>query len=255
MWLWQIQLQERRGNGGGWFKLTVTGLKNGWMKRAKTYWISLKRTADRKQNREEKLKLADEGDREDDCEDPWRETPKGEAEEEKEEELQLLLLHETVTDHRSGSDSTGSSALVQRVTPRLIVLGINTKTKGTQFNKEMAQKRKCVYVTIILRSNLQLWSSAREGGNVRKRRTLEFGLNNNQTEWNKQQKTDEGRVKGVDGQEPVFSRRRDAHGLKRCLETPKRSCHFFGVILIVSTHCSVRLHSSSPQPSATPASS
>lgn len=60
------------------------------------------------------------------------------------------LLHETVTDHRSVSDSTGSSAFVQRVTPRLIVLGIKTKTKGNQFNKEMAQKRKCVYVTIIL---------------------------------------------------------------------------------------------------------
>lgn len=40
------------------------------MKRAKTYRISPKRTVDRKENREEKLKLADEGDREDDCEDP-----------------------------------------------------------------------------------------------------------------------------------------------------------------------------------------
>lgn len=95
----------------------------------------------------------------------------------------------------------------------------------------MAQKRKCVYVTVIFLlacTPTSSWVQPREVGYAEKRRTFQFGKNNNQTETIGRKQMLKKRVKGMDE-----SRQTGATvGLKRRLEDTKEILSFLDVLFL-----------------------
>lgn len=159
---------------------------------------------------------------------------------------------------------TGSSAPVQRISSRVIVLRIKKiKTKGN--DRDGTEKEMCVChqdLPVSLHSSLQLSGSTHEGGNVRKRRTFEFGLNKNQRETSsRKQMLMKGWKVWTSTDRRVGAAFLQDEGRWHWTDSNAACEHESDLVIFwlfhgnVCTRCSRRLHSSSPQPSATPASS